>query len=351
LVGANLGYTGAVACKEGQHFRAELSLILDREKEDGSLCIQIRLTRRGPGRHRDRYLYVCVQGAARRLDQPQPWRNAVQQPIVHTHRKHRRLSWVSLSRDIYWTPELSQEDLKAQVVIGLIQLGCVPSHSAELRRLLADYICRTYRMPRTSALPKAERTHARDAIAVLAAGNIVRNWVFPEDYRAFRLYIPKVIRHASRDYFDPRDECTNRRRHFGSEDDNDEECDPEVSWVPSKHDESRDEEGRPALSSFLSFMGSTPRVTLKNEMSVEEAATQVALSPSYVHRLIRQGRLQPIPGRVPIMLAKEEIERARKVLARRYEMRAKLKDLQKEGKTREASRKHIYRSLGGVPRI
>src|ERR1700744_3191385 len=58
----------------GQQFRGEVSVIPDYEKENEKLCIQIQLRRRGPGRHVDRYVYVRLCGAGRRLNHPRQWR-------------------------------------------------------------------------------------------------------------------------------------------------------------------------------------------------------------------------------------------------------------------------------------
>jgi excisionase family DNA binding protein len=310
--------------------------------------VQVRLKRRGRRKGRECYLYVRLQAAERRLSSPSIWRRAVRRP-TRANPRHRP-SLLDVSRDIYWTTEVPPQDLKAQILLALIQLGCVPLKSGELRNFLASYVCETYRIPiPVERCPSSERAQARRAIAILSASNMITNWAFPEDYRAFRSYIPEVVRRVLKEYLGLGPQET-RWRH-GEDCDRDEERLAGLQWVPSEDDTTLDEEGRSAWNSFLSFVRPAARGDLKSEVTVREAAEALNLPPTYIHRLIRQGRLHPIPGGNSIRLSESEMDRVRAVLVRRDELRAKRRDLQKKGLTREAARKDVYRRFGGVPKI
>lgn len=111
----------------GKYFRAELCPMLDYEKPTRALCLQVGLRKRGPGRHRDRYIYLRIGLAHRRLSQPRAWHRALGGLLPTSQaRRHRRLSFARLSRNIYWTPLMPPDDLKAQLIIALVQLRVLP---------------------------------------------------------------------------------------------------------------------------------------------------------------------------------------------------------------------------------
>lgn len=58
----------------GESVHAEIALEPDHEKTDEALCFRIRLKKRGPGRHRERFIYIRHVRASRRLSQPRAWR-------------------------------------------------------------------------------------------------------------------------------------------------------------------------------------------------------------------------------------------------------------------------------------
>jgi hypothetical protein len=234
--------------------------------------------------------------------------------------------------------------------VALIQLDCLPLKSVEFRSLLASYMNATYRFSLRNC-PRAERPHARRTIALLAADHIITNWAFPEDWKAFRSYVSQVIRWSARNYLGscvrspeadwPLAECENvgeQRR-------------TDLSWTPSQKDHMTDDEGRLALSSYLSLPHRAPAVPPQGEMSVHDAAGSLGVTARYLYQLITQRRLQTISGKNQIRLPKEEIDRARGVLARGDQVRAARSQLEHEGADPESARKRIYRALGRLPRI
>jgi excisionase family DNA binding protein len=193
-------------------------------------------------------------------------------------------------------------------------------------------------------LPRSELAQARKAIAIFAVESINRNWAFPEHHRAFRMYIKQVLRGARREYLGPSELGTDVRQHFKPDyDRHDREDNAEPFWDPRM-----DTDNGP-WSYAQSDVPVAVRPVLKDEMSVVDAAAYLKLSQSYVHRLVRQGRLQHIRGKAVITLAKDEVERVRAVLTSRHSLRAKRENLERAGKTRDAFRKSIYRTLG--PRL
>src|SRR3982751_2389505 len=109
----------------GQSFQAEVRVIQDREKQDGSLAIEIWFRRRGPGRHCSRYLLISQTAIRRRLDDPRLWRTLASASLKRK-RKHRRLLWsVHLSREIYLADDVPTKDLRAQIVLAMVQMQCL----------------------------------------------------------------------------------------------------------------------------------------------------------------------------------------------------------------------------------
>lgn len=85
------------------------------------MCLQMKLCRKGAGRHVDRFIYIRSEHTGRRLEHARTWR--ILGGLPRKRRRHRRLTAPQLSRDLYWSPEIPDEDLKAQLIIALVQLG------------------------------------------------------------------------------------------------------------------------------------------------------------------------------------------------------------------------------------
>ena len=270
---------------ESERFSAELSLALDRDKEDGTLAIEIRLRRRGSGNHRGRFLLVSWGQTAVRLDYPRLWRVAAGK-VLKGKRRHRRLLDIfHLSREIYWTPAIPAEDLRAQVVLALAQLGCIPPIPTG-RNLLVHYINHKFRIP-IRGLTSSERKQAREAISFWSADEVLNHWSFPEDCRAFRKYVKTRVRLARREYLRGGDSALKSNECQGLEL-TDDECGEkeEPSW------DARVDGSEPWQSSL-----SRPepiRREMAEEMPIADAADHLQRSPSYLYKLIRDGRLPRI---------------------------------------------------------
>lgn len=89
--------TGSI---QGRSFRATVYLYSDYEKDSG-LCVQLRLRKRGPGRHRDRYIYFRREKSGRRLRHARTWRALGGRIESRKASSHRKLSLIRLSRDIF----------------------------------------------------------------------------------------------------------------------------------------------------------------------------------------------------------------------------------------------------------
>jgi excisionase family DNA binding protein len=325
---------------EGESFAAELSLVLDREKEDGSLAIGIGLRRRGRGRHRDRYLLVSYGQTSRRMDYSRPWRIAAGKIQKETRRHRRLLDSIHLAREIYWTPDISQADLGAQVVVALVQLGCLPPIPMGCN-LLANYIATNFKI-RVDNLPHAERKLMREAIAVLASAEVLNHWSFPEDCRAFRKYIKARVRLARREYLDPSDLDRDPHDDAGSLVEDRDEAD-EPSWDPRRPDSAI---WHSALSRSIA-----PRAILREEMTIASAADYLSRTKSYVYRLIREGRIRTTGEKGAARLSERDVARVSQTLERRIAWKKRRNELERSGKTESAARKAAYRSLGPAPRI
>jgi hypothetical protein len=336
LTGSGQGQLPDPVVLEAELFRAEARLMLDNEKQDGSLCIEVRLKTRGPGRHRERYLQVGFLHSARRLDDPRLWRDAA---APRKRRKHRKLLLgIHLSRDVYWAPEVPEQDLKAQIVLSLLALGCLRWESF-VRDWMAEYIATSFRIRVSNHLSRPDRQQARAAIVQFAVSRL-QHWCFPEHYRAFRMYIGRIILASKRDYFGPQERQTQGYEPLEAGDDEERTRVAEPSWDPK--------EGAVPWQSALS---ATPCAEMKAEMSVPAAAAFLERSESYVYRLIRQQRLSRVQGSELIRLHRAEAERAREVLMRRAELRIAREELQESGRTADAARKSVYRVKGAAQRI
>jgi len=323
----------------GKSFNGELSLIWDRGKEDGSFAIEISLRRLGPGRHRERYLQVSYDHAARRLDFPKEWRRVTALAKVRK-RKHRRLLWsIHLTREVYWAVNVPAEDLKAQITVALVQLDCIQHQAAQV--WIAGYLQQTFRFSLRNT-SKPERASAREGIAYLSAESLINAWHFPEDYRAFRLYVKATIRCASRMYLGPADRvpCSSNGLTFEFEDGD------KGTIEPSR--DGRDNHSNTWQSS-LGFAGVV--CELKEKMSVADAAEYVHRSEGYIYRLLREGRIRNVGVGERLELAGDDVDHINKILIRRQRLRTVRHELEANGRTKDAARKATYRQFGRAPQV
>lgn len=334
------------------HFRAELYVLLDYEKADRSLCIQVRLKPRRPGRHRERFIYLRLGQARRRLDQARAWRVLGRLPKGRQGRRHRRLTSVELSRDIYWTSEMPPDDLKAQLIIALVQLRTLPQDSNVVSWLYKYTQGQRFRIPIIfSHEPDREESVS---IRQITVSRLLSLWSGPEDFRAFRKYIRKTISHVTREELqrfrplpklgESQDwEEQNRGSDFAHEEDaesNPVEPSKELykeelqdSWHKSKHT-------------------SHPHQRAPEEsFTVPDAAFALKVSSGYIYRQIRCGTLRAAEVRGVARIPRDEFGRLRDMLDRRRRLRAEKINLEESGKSAEAARKAVYRKFGAVPPI
>jgi excisionase family DNA binding protein len=274
------------------------------------------------------------------MDYSRPWRIAAGKLLKAKRRHKRLLDSIHLAREIYWTPDISPADLGAQVVVALVQLGCVPPIPVG-NGLLASYIATNFKI-RVDNLAQAERKLAREAIAVLASGEVLNHWSFPEDCKAFRMYIKARVRLARREYLDSFDLERDSLDGPGSSGEDSHEMN-EPSWDPRRPDSAT---WRSTLSAAIA-----PAAILEDEMTIASAADYLSRTKSYVYRLIREGRIRSTGKKGAGRLSGQDVARVSQTLERRIAWKKRRKELERSGKTEPAARKAVYRSLGPAPRI
>jgi hypothetical protein len=312
---------------EGRGFLATLRLIPDYERGDGSLCVDVRLVRKGPGRHRERFLYLRHDQATRRLEYPRTWRSLGGSHLRRSHR--RKLTFMELSRDIYWNPKAPSADLRAQVVIVLDQFGLI-SRRASLR-WLNTYLGQ-FRVPLGTVGSSANaRENVRKSIRWSTAAHLLDQWCYPEDGRAFRRYVTNRIRLETRAYnhtsstFSLDNESLNRLRQA------------EDSPLQKTHSYRSSDDLAQTIGT-----GNAVRV------SVSRAAEILGWTRAYLYRLIHQGKVNVTSGK-PQSITSDEIRRLAEIRILKERRGAEEKALQESGKTPEAARKAIYRKYGRCP--
>ena len=212
------------------------------------------------------------------------------------------LGTVTRSRGIYWNRECRSEDLRAQLLIAMAQLGVIQVDE-RLTREFEGYLRRTFGTSIKWAARKCELTPTQ--VAELACAHTLEHYSFPEHPHGFRMYVRKILRRL------PGSGGSEYERQFDAFD------------------------------------------AAKESYTVPEAAFQLQVSTDTLYRLIRHEKLHAQPGddelkRIPraelLKVAAYRLER----LKRKRE-RAELQDQQ--GKSPEAARKAIYRSRGRLPSI
>jgi hypothetical protein len=90
---------------------------------------------------------------------------------------------------------------------------------------------------------------------------------------------------------------------------------------------------------------------MAEEMPIADAADHPQRSPSYLYKLIRDGRLPKIVKKGALVLRRKDVERVCDALAQRKSLRQQRKKLELSGRTASAARKAAYRAFGPIPRI
>jgi len=196
------------------------------------------------------------------------------------------------------------------------------------RDLLAEYVRDTFRFPVSNTVPETERQQGKEAVALIAADSILNHWSFPEDCHAFRRYVKNKVRIASRGYYGTLDPSSCGRARYENRGET-----IEPSW----------DTGQPRT---IPLRAETPE-----EMTVADAADHLQRSPSYVHRLIREGRIPTLFKNGQRRLQRQDIEHVSDALARRNSWLQERRKLELSGRTASAARKAAYRALGPIPRI
>jgi hypothetical protein len=315
---------------EGESFRTALRLNPDYEQDDGSFCAEVRLIRKGKGRHRARFVHLRRQRAGRRLDHPRPWRRLGGSHLSRRHH-HRKLTYVELSRDIYWDPEVPREDLEAQVIIALGQLGLLPEQTS--LEWLNRYLLQFRVDLGHGVTSMRERENARAVIRWQTAAHVLGRWSFPEDWRAFRKYVRNRIRFETREY-------VKDAQSIGSDIDSAND----LSFIS--------ENARDTLAEKLSRHCSSPTsgrsLGTRGAVSVIEAAELLGLTKAYLYRLVHQGGIKVLAGKT-LSIGHDELRRLVKIRGGQLERREEEKTLKESGKTESAARKAVYRKYGRGP--
>src|SRR5207253_5505950 len=89
-----------------------------------------------------------------------------------------------------WMPTVPLVDLRAQIVVALVQLGCIPIPTGI--ECLKNYIKDNYRIPHNGAT-RSETQQDRESVSFLLAVEVVKRWCFPENALAFRSYVKRSM--------------------------------------------------------------------------------------------------------------------------------------------------------------
>jgi hypothetical protein len=301
--------------------RAKAQPIPDYDGSALSGALDFRLSRKGPGRHRERFLHVKFVAPERRLNAPRAWRPLG--TILKPSTDHRRLGLVELSRILYWNSEIPIADVRAQVIVALLQLRLV-SHETFTKALIS-YL-RGFRSGVTV-----------DAAATVAT-NLVSRWSFPESHRAFRKYIASSLNRAKEE--DPG--LQYREKPVSAE----------ALYRMIRDAESAVEFDREPKDDEVTSKAATQFHSIRDGgADVEDAASILGVCASYVYKLIKQGRIQTTTSNGIFRIPVRELVRLGKSITARKERRAVVSSLNRKGVKLGTARKAAYRKTGPCPRI
>ena len=221
---------------------------------------------------------------------------------------------VRRSRAIYWSPSQPPKDIKAQIIVALIQLRLLADPSSFVR-WLEQYVLQNFKI---MAPPQARKPIAMDTIS-----NILSHHGLTEDFRSWRKYVHFCLDRASRD-------------------------------ISSS---ARDPEGVPDPRSYPSSEESSDEGTgLVGSWTVADCARKLDVSRQYanrlIRRLVREGKLTPLQ-KTPLRISESHVDMllsGRKKRSREQKSRIrKRKELEQKGWSFEAARKLVNRKRGRLP--
>jgi hypothetical protein len=303
--------------------RAAARLAPDYDASDGARDLEIRFQRRRQGRHRERYLYVRFAATQRRLDIPRAWKTLGRLPRSRIRRRHRRLGIVGLSRVIYWSEMLPREDVRAQILIALVQLELVSDGTV------------------VHELFKYVRSFRRDVSSDAAwdvASELLQYWSYPEDYRAFRKYVSIRLQLRLRQFqVLPAKEAPIRMEELYQQ-----TRDAESRFESNDKQGDLDDSGKSTTSPWL-------RIT--DRISVQDTALILGISPSYVYKLIKRMALRKTACDRKVEIRKEDIHHISERLAAKKVRQQRQRELIDAGAKYGTARKRIYRRFGPLPHV
>ncbi len=274
---------------ESEHFRARARLLPDYACDEARMLIQLRFSKAGQNSKRvDSIIYVRLNAGQKRLSHPVLWRRALGGLRGEDSVDH-------LGRDIYWSPSMPLEDPEIQLIIAMIQLRILPQDNP-LGKRLYEYVAK-FSVPTRNRVPRTECVH--DCVV-----RILRNWSFPEDWRAWRKYISETLYWVS---YEPEDSVSRFRRS--------------KKWNG------------------------------ENDLTVPDAAEEIDCSPWYVHDLVEDHKLKARKVGGMILIDRKDVERVRSIFSERKKRKAIVRSLTDSGKSFEAARKAVLRKYGSAPKI
>jgi excisionase family DNA binding protein len=192
------------------------------------------------------------------------------------------------TQGVYVAPDTPRKDLRAQICLFLIRTGLCSE--CETATSFLNYLETTFRVPRV-------RGEQPDRRAVFHQVFIdVRNWHWPEHWRAWRKYIKTCIRWAA------------HRESL------------QVGCVRSRN--------------FRSWPSG----------SIDEAAEALRIDRSYIYRLIRKEKVRATRSRRGrLLLEPSEVKKLGQAAKQRVYQTRLITQLTNSGKSYEAARKRIYR--------
>jgi hypothetical protein len=310
---------------ESTALRAEISWITDYEKsgDRSPLQMMIRLKRRGSGGHRDRFIYIRYGSASSRLQHAKTWRIAFSGlSKIKEQRPHRKLKALQISRDLYWTPTVPCDDIRAQIIIAMTQFRMVGNEP--LQWLTTEYLCR-FRI--RTPLGFESNRFRKDCRETVAA-DLIRFWTFPESYRAFRKYVfAKIKRFVSSERLTVNVNAGHDMNSWSYETGSKPEFEKKLGHIP------------PTISEAVPHI---PSRGAENRV-VRDAAIELKCSERYVYRLIHLHSLNVHDDHSRMVLPTSEFEKLRQILEERRLRRAEVMMLRRRGKSYAAARKSIYR--------
>ena len=176
-----------------------------------------------------------------------------------------------LAQDLYIAPGTPREDVRAQLVPFLIQESLLKGQAlSDAATGFQAYLKKSFRA--------AGLSEERKDVWQQAFQDLVKNWYWPEDWRAWRKYVARCIHEATK---------KTRGRHKHAEGAKDQEGAEELADVGIDEDEFRKKVRR----SDAQVHTLPSRSPWWPQLSIDELAEDLGTDGSYLYRLIRQGKI------------------------------------------------------------